>query len=1261
MLRSDTKTESKDNVNEEKQDHIVRNKMGEVETGDGLKENTGVVTIPEGEEVVIRRTKTVTVKVPLRVNTCEVKAVVDTGASVTVLSDKVFNAIPATYKPQLREVELSLRVAEENKKMTTMGMADVEMTIGDQCFTWPVYIAPIGDDMLLGCDVIDEKDITVNTRSKGAIEIGGSWVKCDIERVKDLTCRVRVSETVIIPASSEVLINGIPENQEVLDTRYSILEPVFEDHRDILPARSLVDPYQTKVPVRFINLSRTHVKLKKGYLIGELHPIESIQCMEQSSKSNNTLDEKIPEHLEELYDRSCKNIEGIDLKNRLAALLIKHKDAFARNKTDLGKCSIVKHKINIEDSVPIRQPLRRTPKGFEGEEEQHLYEQLDSGVIQPSESAWASPVVLVRKKDNTVRWCIDYRKLNNATKKDAYPLPRIDTCLDCLSTAKVFSTLDLQSGYWQLEIAEEDRHKTAFITKYGLFEYRKMPFGLCNAPSTFQRCMELILKGLQWKTLLIYLDDVIIYSSDVQTHLDQLDIVLTRLHTAGLKLKPSKCDLIKSSVLYLGHVVSKDGLQPNPKITESITSWKVPKDMKETQRFIGLCNYYRRFIKDFSKIAAPLHKLTHKNTTFVWTDEAQKAFEMLKSSLVSSPILGYPCEEGLYVLDTDASNIGVGGVLSQVQDGQERVLSYASKKLDTHQVRYSTTRKELLAVITFITQFRHYLLGKKFLLRTDHGSLAWLFSFKDQQGQIARWLEVLAQYNFDIQHRDGNKHLNADALSRKPTSDFDESEWTNFKENVDDVTELGNTVRVVTRSQSRKPMVTCSWIEGHSVQDIAEMQRKDNVLKILHQWMDQGVTPNRDDVTSRSAEIRKYWINWPTIERINDVLYLRRISHNDSGDTYLLLVPGKLKTDVLRIFHSNVMAGHFGVTKTTNKIKEKFYWYRMREDIRNYISTCNQCNKAKSLKPKPQATLKSYLAGNPMDRIAMDILGPLPKTKQGNKYILVIGDHFTRWMEAYPIPEQTSKIIAEKLVKEFMARFGIPLEVHSDQGKNFDCKLINDICRLLEVRKTRSTAYHPESNGLIERFNQTLGRMIRTHVKETQDWDQDIALLLAAYRSTKHPATGFSPNYLMLGREVLSPLEIQFPLPKSVNEDENHRDQNQYAIDLHLRLHKVYEEARDNLKRAAERQKRDHDTRASEHSHPVGSLVYKYNNIHHKFESPWSGPFLVVRKYSSSVYKIRGKHKSEVIHHDRLKPFMGGEIPTWVGKLKTAMHTEGRD
>ena len=1031
------------------------------------------------------------------------------------------------------------------------------------------------------------------------------------------------------------------------------MEPVFEDQRDILPARSLVDPFKETIPIRFMNLGRSPVKLKKGYLVGELHPVQSTLQSGVPNVNMTDIDTKVPEHLEDLYNRSCTNIEEDHLKVKLATLLNKHKDAFARNKTDLGTCAVIKHSINTEHTVPIRQPLRRTPQGFENEEEQYLQDQLENGVIQPSASAWASPVVLVRKKDNTVRWCIDYRKLNSATKRDAYPLPRIDSCLDCLSSARIFSTLDLQSGYWQLEVAEEDRHKTAFITKYGLFEYRKMPFGLCNAPSSFQRCMELVLKGLQWKTLLIYLDDVIIYTATMDSHLEQLDVVLTRLQEAGLKLKPSKCDLIKSSVLYLGHVVSKDGLQPNPKIVESVLEWKVPTNVKETQQFLGLCNYYRRFIKNFSKIAAPLHKLTHKNSAFVWTQEASNSFETLKKLLCSTPILGYPNPEGQYILDTDASDVGIGGVLSQMQDGQERVLSYASKKLDVHQTRYSTTRKELLAVITFITQFRHYLLGRKFLLRTDHGSLRWLFSFKDPQGQIARWLEVLAQYDVEIQHREGRRHLNADALSRKPShGNEDDSEWTEFKEDVDDVVDLGNKVRAVTRSKTKESIASCSWIDGYSTQEMSNLQNEDSCLKLLHKWTDNGAIPSRDDVNKFGPDVRKFWINWQTIERINNVLYMKRILHDDSVQ-YLLLVPEKLRKEVLDVFHSSVSAGHFGVSKTTSKIKEKFYWYKMREDIRLYINNCEPCNKAKRPKPKPHAALNSYLAGHPMDRVAMDIIGPLPKTQQGNKYILVIGDHFTRWMEAFAIGDQTSHTIAGKLVKEFMCRFGIPLDIHTDQGKNFDSQLVHDICKLLQVKKTRSTAYHPESNGLIEKFNQTLGQLIRTHVLENQDWDADIDLLMAAYRSTKHPATGYSPNYMMLGREVYSPLELQFPIHN--NHISHPIDQHKYAVELQERLSKCYLEARTKLKETAERQKRDYDTRTMENAYDIGSLVYKFNNVHHKFETPWSGPYIVLKKFSPAVYKIRNKHKSEVIHHDRLKPYTSREVPGWVLKIRKSM------
>ena len=451
----------------------------------------------------------------------------------------------------------------------------------------------------------------------------------------------------------------------------------------------------------------------------------------------------------------------------MAELLIKYQDSFAKSKTEYGKCSILKHKIDTAEAAPVRQPLRRTPQAFEGEEQKYIQEQLKAGVIQPSSSAWSSPIVMVRKKTGDVRVCIDYRKLNERTIKDAYPLPRIDMYLDCLASAKIFSTIDLHSAYMQLEVAEEDRHKTAFITKYGLFEYLVMPFGLCNAPSTFQRCIELVLRGLQWNILLVYLDDIIVMATYFDEHLERLEEVFKRLLAAGLKMKPSKCELFKTEVLFLGHTVSQEGIKPNPKTIEAVLSWKIPENVKEVQSYLGLCSYYRQYIENFSHVAAPLTKLTKKNVKFVWDESCQTAYEQLKEKLCSAPILAFPRPGLKYILDTDASDIGIGGVLSQVQDGRERVIAYASKKLNSSQQRYSVTRRELLAVITFMNQFRHFLLGQEFLLRTDHSSIRWIFEFKDPRGQVARWLEVLAQYHFTIEHRPGAKHQNADSLSRK--------------------------------------------------------------------------------------------------------------------------------------------------------------------------------------------------------------------------------------------------------------------------------------------------------------------------------------------------------------------------------------------------------------------------------------------------------------------------------------------------------------
>ena len=372
------------------------------------------------------------------------------------------------------------------------------------------------------------------------------------------------------------------------------------------------------------------------------------------------------------------------------------------------------------------------------------------------------------KKSGELRICVDYRKVNAATCKNAWPLPRIEDCLNSLSGAKYFCTLDLAQGYHQVPLAEKDKEKTAFSTRTGLKQYTCMPFGLTNSPATFQKLMESILGGLQWNRIVLYLDDVIVYGETFEKTLENLAEVFNRLKEADLKLKPSKCNLFQKQVEFLGHSVSEQGISCDPKKIEAVAEWPQPKTIKEVRSFVGFAQYYRKFIRNFSNIAAPLNSLTKHRAKFIWSEECNIAFNMLKEKLTKAPVLAYPNNEGKFILDTDASLYGVGGVLSQIQNGEEKVIAYGSKTLSSSQQNYCTTMRELLAVVIFIQQFHSFLWGRDFTLRTDHASLQWLCNFKEMSGMLARWMSVLGNYSFTIEHRKGNIHLNADGLSRIP-------------------------------------------------------------------------------------------------------------------------------------------------------------------------------------------------------------------------------------------------------------------------------------------------------------------------------------------------------------------------------------------------------------------------------------------------------------------------------------------------------------
>ena len=638
--------------------------------------------------------------------------------------------------------------------------------------------------------------------------------------------RVTVAKRRVIPP------NSVAKIKCKMDAKLSdyVIEPVGK-HQGKLLIPKVIRGEGTAPVMCVVNPSDRYRLLAKGQNIGMAYLVEAylqdeetgaensadpedpayVRCVDEEEpgevSNDPNLEGLVPEHLSQVFAESCKQLDD-QQQDELAKLLVENQDVFAKSEFDLGDFSAIEHTIDTGDAKPIQLRMRRTPPAFVKEEEEHLEKMLKAGVIQESTSDWAAAPVLIRKRDGTVRWCIDFRRLNAVTTRDVFPLPLVDDCLDTLSGSVWFSKLDANSAYWQVPVREGDRKKTAFITRYGLFEHVRMGFGLCGAPGTYARIMNLVFRGMSWKTVLAFLDDILVLGSSFKNHLQNLKEALSRFRQYGLKLKPKKCTFFQKEVEFLGRNITRDSLEMSEHDIKVVKDWPVPTKAKDVESFMGLVNYHRAFIKDFSRLAEPLYAVTGKKQ-FEWTEKQSKAFETLKEALLKPPVLALPNVKDAFILDTDASDFAIGAELLQVHDGVEKVIAYGSFAMTKEQRRYCTTRKELLAVVRFTRQYRHYLLGKPFVIRTDHSSLRWLMRFKGPQGQLARWLEELSQYNMVLQHRPGRLHGAVDGLSRKPANPGScgirpgdlpcggceycvraHKNWVAFTEDVDDVVPL---------------------------------------------------------------------------------------------------------------------------------------------------------------------------------------------------------------------------------------------------------------------------------------------------------------------------------------------------------------------------------------------------------------------------------------------------------------------------------------
>ena len=987
----------------------------------------------------------------------------------------------------------------------------------------------------------------------------------------------------------------------------------FQTSNEGMIARTLVTAKE-QVPIRCANFSNEPKILYPGTNIAEFSPV---QVMRETETPKLAIPRNIPKHLTELYERSTAGMSPTQ-KKQIANLLRNYGDTFSSSDSDLGRTGIIKHRIPTGNAVPIKQPIRRVPVHMQEEVNKQLDMMLENDIIQPSTSPWASGIVLVKKKDGTKRFCIDYRRVNDVTVKDAYPLPRIDESLDQLAGSKWFSCLDLSAGYWQVEVEPGDKQKTAFTTRRGLYEYNVMPFGLCNAPATFERLMETVLSGLHWQVCLIYLDDIIIFGRTFNEMISNLDTVLQRFVKSGLKLKPSKCQLFCKEVEFLGHIINENEVHTDPKKIACIADWPTPSSVKEVRSFLGLCSYYRRFIADYSHLAKPLTRLTEKNYKFNWTKECVEAFEKLKQMLTTAPILAHPDFSQPFILDTDASDLAIGSVLSQKIDNKERVLAYASRTLSKAEHKYCATRKELLALVYFVKYFRHYLYGREFTVRTDHGSLRWLMNFKNPEGQVARWLEVLSTYTFTVEHRPGRLHGNADSLSRKPVSPCNK--------------DIHEEVAYEKENQDRQCLQLSITETADDDRDLIKLQQEDEDLARVRTWVRSNERPFSKEIAACSYVLKSLWNQFPRLELQNGLLVRKLENFENDSISYQAIVPRDARRDILRYSHDLKTAGHLGGKKTLSKVRQMFYWPGLQGDVKSYVAGCETCTKRKEPNPTKRAPMQIVRSGFPMERIAIDILGELPITSNGNKYILVIADYFTKWTEALPMPNMEACTVAKTLVENVLCRFGIPQKIHSDQGRQFESNLFQEMCKILGIEKTRTTPYHPESDGMVERFNQTLATMLSAFVSSNhKDWDEHLPYLMMAYRSTEHETTGMTPNMLMFGREVSTPLDLMFEMPSIVKAIPN----NQWVWELQDRIESAHATVRKHTQQSMRRQKQLHDSRTSFEKFKVGDQVFVYFPVRpvgtsSKFPSYLRGPFKISGILSDVLYKVNcGRNGSD--------------------------------
>lgn len=1145
----------------------------------------------------------------------------------------------------------------ENRSITVEG-CELESNVANQVVNWEKYSNGVGSRLLRGMGYRNGQGLGKNLQG----------ITCPIEAIGNIGRRGIGSGNVIrydldgsdFDGMNEIFVFSQFPEIEIPRKKVEVNEPERLGREVIIPARTeAVVRFQTGDKFDIVCVSgevaegvfmgNTITRPKGGVAMVSVinsnpHSVTltdfqpTVRPLHEYRTVNSILTErdkmyKGKRHRLLLENLSLRQDLNEEERSTLKQICIEYNDVFHLPGDKLTHTNVRRFKLPMREGAKIvHRRQYRLPEAHKAEVRKQVDKLLEQGIIEPSHSPYNSPIILVPKKGmdedgkQKKRLCVDFRALNEECVPFSYPLPRIEDILDKLGHARYFTTMDLSQGFHQVEIEPTDREKTAFSTDFGKYQYKKCPFGLRTIPGFFQNLLNTVLCGLQGVKCFVYLDDVVIFAGNLSEHHEKLLSVLQRFREANLKLNPEKCRFLEKEVVYLGHKCSIQGVSPNDELVSVVANYPAPKNVRQVQVFLGLANYYRKFIKNFARISRPIVDLLKKDTKFDWTIECMEAIQTLKKALINPPVLRYPDFSLQFDLITDASGECMGAVLEQ----EGRPISYASRSLNAAEKGYSTTERECLSVVWATRNFRSYLLGRHFRIFTDHMPLSGQVRIKDPTARMLKFALKLAEYDFEMIYKPGKQNGNADCLSRLPS---DGNAETGTAELCMVMTRrMLQAIEDTTRSENLRAEIKMKTNEEEN--GCMQENAPDCTLDEVAPDEVKGSEKNQGSKGDNDADIAAMTRDNDTVVNDNEnEAEWEGIYDSRDEDAVEEVKEADRIGQILSAYHDSVFGGHFGMAKTYDRIRRKFHWKGMKRDIFAYVKKCQRCQKSKVGKV-PRAPLQIVdVASKPFDKIYIDIVGPLtPSNPSGCKYILSMVDDLTRFVAFAAIPNQTAETVAKALFEEILCRFSLPKQIISDNGGNFVAKVLDKICKLMSIKHDFTTPYHPQSNA-VERQHSTLGNYLRTFVDgHPANWEIFLKTAAFAYNNTPHASTGYAPMQLLYGFVAEIPGVVKGRVEPRYNYDD-------YYYELRYKMQESFKLARSNLKRAKEVAKKGYDKRAKvkEKFHIGDKCLIRSENRDGKLADHWVGPYEVVLINGPVNVTLLVKGILKKIHVNRLK------------------------